>query len=321
MILDYSVVIAAYNAEKTIRETLDSLKSQEILPREIILVDDASIDSTVNIGTEYGIRILKNKYNLGVGKSKKIGGFASRSYLTAFLDADDVWNPNAAKLILAAWERWLDIADLVGGQLMPMTGPAEHIYRTKVNRNSRKSEFLVSGRDLSIGNQFSASAIFLKTSTLESIGGWSENRTSDDYSTYLNMWSSGGNLINTPLVIGRYRLSYQSLSHHVLNQFEKELQNVEFLIKSDRFKNESSAKNPYNVLTRHWLKAIARCAHFKLNNSDIPELPKVIQGNLLCRLLSLSLKSKAIWRFVSFSWVTFTKFRSFLLHIWFLKRL
>ena len=44
-----SVVIATYNGEKYLREQLDSLYTQTLLPGEVIAIDDCSTDGTVGI--------------------------------------------------------------------------------------------------------------------------------------------------------------------------------------------------------------------------------------------------------------------------------
>lgn len=54
-----SVVIATYNGEKYLREQLNSLYAQTLLPDEVIAIDDCSTDGTVGILREY-----QSKYGL-----------------------------------------------------------------------------------------------------------------------------------------------------------------------------------------------------------------------------------------------------------------
>lgn len=58
--MDYlvSVVIPVYNAEKYLREALDSIINQTYINLEIVCVDDGSTDSSFQILEEYKIRIL-----------------------------------------------------------------------------------------------------------------------------------------------------------------------------------------------------------------------------------------------------------------------
>jgi len=51
--MNYSIVIPAYNEEKFIARTLDSLSSQTVLPKEVIVVNDNSTDSTALIASDF----------------------------------------------------------------------------------------------------------------------------------------------------------------------------------------------------------------------------------------------------------------------------
>ena len=63
------VVMPAYNAEKTLRATVAEV-DRDIVD-EIILVDDASKDSTVKLATELGLRVYRHEINLGYGGNQK----------------------------------------------------------------------------------------------------------------------------------------------------------------------------------------------------------------------------------------------------------
>ena len=92
----FSVIIAAYNSEKHIRQTIDSILSQTFTDYELIVVDDGSTDRTKDILQSYGTRI-KTIYqmNQGAGVAYETGvSFANGEYI-AFLDHDDLFFPNA----------------------------------------------------------------------------------------------------------------------------------------------------------------------------------------------------------------------------------
>ena len=88
-----SVIIPAYNSSSFIREAIDSVLNQSITPSEIIVVDDASCDTTCDIIKEYEgrVRLLKNDQNCGPGESRNRGVSVANGELIAFLDADDFW--------------------------------------------------------------------------------------------------------------------------------------------------------------------------------------------------------------------------------------
>lgn len=89
-----SVIIPAYNAQKFIRQTLDSVLAQTYRDFEIIVVDDGSKDATAEIADSYGkpIRCLR-KTNGGVSEARNFGFKNSGGDYVAFLDADDLWEP------------------------------------------------------------------------------------------------------------------------------------------------------------------------------------------------------------------------------------
>ena len=63
------IVMPAYNAEKTLKGTIDSIPDE--LNAEIVLVDDASRDRTVEIACELGLKVIVHPKNLGYGGNQK----------------------------------------------------------------------------------------------------------------------------------------------------------------------------------------------------------------------------------------------------------
>lgn len=96
---DYiSVVMTTYNGEKYIKEQLDSIIRQTCTPNEIIIADDCSSDSTVNIVKSYNnktdIEIINyvNNHNLGYIQNFKNAISKARGEYIFLCDQDDVWN-------------------------------------------------------------------------------------------------------------------------------------------------------------------------------------------------------------------------------------
>lgn len=89
-----SVVIPAYNAERTIGATLESVLSQTYSPTEIIVVDDGSTDDTVGVVETFGdtVRLLRRS-NAGHAAARNAGVTVSRGEFVGFIDADDLWLP------------------------------------------------------------------------------------------------------------------------------------------------------------------------------------------------------------------------------------
>lgn len=94
-----SVIIPLYNGNKYIAETLDSLVYQDYSNFEVIVVDNASTDNSVEIVEKYfdklNLTVVKCSVNSGgPAKPRNIGIDKSSGEYIAFLDADDIWLPN-----------------------------------------------------------------------------------------------------------------------------------------------------------------------------------------------------------------------------------
>jgi len=102
-----SVVIPAYNAEKTIRNAIDSVLGQTMSNLEVIVVDDASTDGTVHAVEAVDdprVRLLRSRRNSGPSAARNVGVKSAEGYWVAFLDADDEWVPDRLEHLLEAAE-------------------------------------------------------------------------------------------------------------------------------------------------------------------------------------------------------------------------
>lgn len=97
----FSVVIPCYNSEATILRCLNSVNNQIYRNYELIIVDDASTDTTrdiiknfLNCTSELNNKLIVNDKNSGPGYSRNKGVINSKGKYIAFLDADDFWLEN-----------------------------------------------------------------------------------------------------------------------------------------------------------------------------------------------------------------------------------
>lgn len=86
------MVIPAYNAEKYIAETLQSVFDQTYDNYEVVVVDDGSRDGTLRLLQRYGPKIrVFSKPNGGPASARNLAIQNSDGELIAFLDSDDIW--------------------------------------------------------------------------------------------------------------------------------------------------------------------------------------------------------------------------------------
>jgi glycosyltransferase involved in cell wall biosynthesis len=97
MSCDVSVVTPLYDSSGTLARALDSVYSQSLLPREIIVVDDGSADweQSRGIAASYpasiAVRFIHLEKNQGPSCARNAGILVAQGRYLAFLDSDDVW--------------------------------------------------------------------------------------------------------------------------------------------------------------------------------------------------------------------------------------
>ncbi|TKZ15452.1 glycosyltransferase family 2 protein [Shimia litoralis] len=98
----YSVIIPAYNAERYLAETIQSVLAQTVPPKEIVVVDDGSSDATATVAEQQGplIRVIRTE-NRGSGSATSTGIRATTTDIFATVDSDDIWLPNKMEAQLA----------------------------------------------------------------------------------------------------------------------------------------------------------------------------------------------------------------------------
>src|SRR4051794_18170330 len=97
--------MAAYNAEMFVERAIDSVLSQRDVEIELLVVDDASTDSTVSVvnsacNADGRIKLIRLKQNGGPAVARNAGFRAASGSWVAVLDADDAYRPDRLKTLL-----------------------------------------------------------------------------------------------------------------------------------------------------------------------------------------------------------------------------
>lgn len=106
-----TIGIPTHNSSKTIKETIESALSQEYPAKEILIIDDASTDNTVEIIKQYPqIRLIQNEVNLGIGKNLvKLLDNCSTRYIM-YLSSDDlITHPKVVSDIVRIFDKNTEI--------------------------------------------------------------------------------------------------------------------------------------------------------------------------------------------------------------------
>lgn len=107
-----SVCMAVYNGEKYIKEQLESILVQLGKNDEIVVVNDSSLDNSVNIIQDFQdsrIKLINNETNLGVVKTFEKALNHSSGDIIFLSDQDDIWLPEKVENFIKIFQEMPDI--------------------------------------------------------------------------------------------------------------------------------------------------------------------------------------------------------------------
>lgn len=144
-----SIVIPTYNSEAFIRETISSVARQTSAEFEVVVVDDASTDSTCSIveylasAASFPLRLIRLDQNSGGPvRPMNVGVESARGELFTILDHDDLLSDDAVERYLSAWrELGPSMPGMLTSDLLSFRG--EHIiYRSHFRCPSGLAELM-----------------------------------------------------------------------------------------------------------------------------------------------------------------------------------
>jgi len=170
-----SVVIPAWNAARTLPETLASVFGQSFADYEVLVVDDGSTDGTADLLRDYGdrVRVLVKPNEGRPSTTRNLGVRAARGELIAFLDADDRWQPEKLARQVALFDRnpALGLA-YSGATVIDGDGRPVRVLRCAAAGRGR-AYGLLSTRNFIVG-----SSAMVRRAAIESAGYYDESLTS-----------------------------------------------------------------------------------------------------------------------------------------------
>ncbi|WP_025647158.1 MULTISPECIES: glycosyltransferase family 2 protein [unclassified Psychrobacter] len=176
----FSVVIPLYNKEEYILRTVESVLSQSFVDFELIIVDDGSVDSSLEVIKNISdprVRIIQQA-NQGVGPARNTGMAEAKYDWIALLDADDAWSPfhlaELVKIINA-----FPLSKMVSNKVLQLN-TAMNITDTEEDTLSfiRVADyFLEAAKDISV---IHSSSVAIKKEVFSSIGGFSDAKMGED---------------------------------------------------------------------------------------------------------------------------------------------
>ena len=211
-----SVILPAYNCEKTLTDTLESVLNQTYKDLEIILINDAAKDGTHAICDSFAkkdqrIRYYINSNNLGTLETRVRAINLAKGEWIAFVDSDDLWSPDKLEKQFA---------------LQKATG-CDLVYTASsfINETGEPFKWImhvpeeVSYKRLLRQNIISNSSVLLRKSDFLKYSPYSEREKDmhEDFACWLCMLRAGlkARGINEPLIT--YRIHKKSISSNKVN--------------------------------------------------------------------------------------------------------
>lgn len=201
-----SAYIPCFNNSQTIAEAIRGIQAQSFPAAELFVVDDASIDGSVELAQSLSVKVVRHQQNLGRGAVRARAIQEARHDLVLCCDATNVLDRDFLKLAL----RWFDdprIAAVYGrlAQLPAQTLAARwrgrHLYRLDQPPQVRRGALLATGGALA------------RTSTVRAVGNFDRRlRHSEDRELGQRLLDAGYDVIYDP------NLAIVSIAKNTLGQ-------------------------------------------------------------------------------------------------------
>ena len=208
-----SIIMAAYNAGRTVDKAVRSALAQTYPHFELIVIDDCSTDNTVELVSAYHdprIRLVCHKQNKGVSLTRHEGVSLATGLLVAVLDSDDWWEPDKLRLQVECMARTSASLVFTASTFMTSQGadipwvlhvPAEISYRKLLRQNLISNSSVLVRRDL-----------YLRYEELD-------DTTHEDFVCWLRMLRDGHKAVGIDQPLLHYRLSDNSKSSNKWKAF------------------------------------------------------------------------------------------------------
>src|SRR5450755_935243 len=211
-----SVIIPAHNSAVTLPETLASVLAQTYDDWDCIVADDASTDDTLVVAQAAGprVRSVHSATNVGPAGARNLAIGHAGGELLAFLDADDVWEPEYLERQVAAFDAAGPRVGVVAANAYFLTA-AGRAGLTYAEVHGRAAN--VGLTELLRSNRIFISALVPKA-VVDEVGGFStECWGSEDHDLWLRVVQAGYRVIATDEPLVGYRVRDASVSANALS--------------------------------------------------------------------------------------------------------
>lgn len=211
-----SIVIPNFNYGDYLAAALESVASQTYSNWELIVVDNFSTDNSEEVCSSFSkldkLRFIKHANHGILASSRNLGIKESKGQLVAFLDSDDLWEPNKLELAVNAFFSGADVSYHSMKVIRP--GLQKISFSRAVIRSRRLGGPVT--RDLLLrGNALINSSVVVSKAVLDKVGLLDESRDmvgAEDYNLWLRISIETNSFHRIPGILGSYRIHNSSVS-------------------------------------------------------------------------------------------------------------
>ncbi|HSZ32583.1 MAG TPA: glycosyltransferase [Puia sp.] len=235
-----SIIMPAYNAQKFIQQTIDSVKNQIFTQWELIITNDGSTDDTLNIiqeniNSDSRICVI-TQINAKQAAARNSAIKKARGELLAFIDADDTWMPNKLSIQTGVFSANKDV-DVVysGGAMVYSDGRSSTRYPTEFGLFEGKEMYQKLYRSNIIPN---LSVVFRKK-WIYNIGLQDESAElvgCEDWEYWIRLAKAGCVFLGLNMDLFNYRVHSESMSNNLVQMKRAELFALYKNLESSEFK-------------------------------------------------------------------------------------
>lgn len=206
-----AVIIPTYNSMRFLKETLDSVLAQTLPPAEILVNDDGSVDGTADFAAAYSplIKVFRRS-NQRQAASRNFAATQTQCEWLAFLDHDDLWEPDKLRLQIAELQR-NPSADVCYSARIPIyEQPDGSFLRENVIPVPPPSQLR---QALYINTTFMPGSVLIRRTTYLAAGGFDPSfKYVEDWDLWLRLLHSGCTFaaVQQPLLLMRFHAGNQS---------------------------------------------------------------------------------------------------------------
>jgi glycosyltransferase involved in cell wall biosynthesis len=203
-----SVLMTAYNREKYIADAIESVLASTYNNFELVIVDDASTDRTVEIarsfaGKDERIKLHVNESNLGQFENRNLAAKLSKGKYLKYLDSDDLLYPTGLEVLINMMERFPD----AGYGLCSLEQDDARIYPYLLSPGDAYEMHFI--KKIRLFYKAPLSSI-IKKSAYDEIGGFSNPYGEGDYEMWLHL-SLQHNVVLMPEGVAWYRVHEEQI--------------------------------------------------------------------------------------------------------------